>query len=189
MKHRWSGFTLVEMLVTVALLGLITALSVTALGPLQARYNRRQAADLVASTAARAQLLARESGRCHGLEVYKAGVTMTSNPVQVPLGQKGDRLRLVRRTTADCHRDLDDTVNPDPVEHVEWVRMPGRMEVRVNANKNPNPVEWRPNSRIRKGGEAVLLVTPTVGSDDPLVIRMMEQGPVCVGDSATEVCP
>ncbi len=187
MKQRRSGFTLVEMLVTVALLGLITALSVTALGPLQARYNRRQAADLVASTAARAQLLARESGRCHGLEVYKPGVT--GNPVQVPLGQKGDRLRLVRRTTADCHRDLDDTANPDPVEYVEWVRMPGRMEVRVDAAKNPNPVEWRPNSRIRKGGEALLWVTPTAGSDPPLAIRMMEQGPVCVGDSATEVCP
>jgi hypothetical protein len=50
-------------------------------------------------------------------------------------------------------------------------------------------VEWRPNSRIRKGGEALLWVTPTAGPGEPLAIRMMEQGPVCVGDSATEVCP
>jgi len=187
MKQRRSGFTLIEMLVTVALLGLITALSITALGPLQARYNRRQAADVVASTAARAQLLARETGRCHGLEVHKRDVA--GNIVKVTFGDKGDRLRLVRRTTADCHRALDDIINPDPVEPVEWVLMPGRMEVHVDASKNPNPVEWRPNSRIRQGGEAVLWVTPTAGSGQPLAIRMMEQGPVCVGDSATEVCP
>jgi prepilin-type N-terminal cleavage/methylation domain-containing protein len=187
MKHRRSGFTLIEMLVTVALLGLITALSVTALGPLQARYNRRQAADLVASTAARAQLLARETGRCHGLEVYETDAA--GNAIKVAIGQKGDRLRLIRRTTADCHRDQDDIINPDPLEEVEWVRMPGRMVVRIDATKNPNPLEWRPNSRIRKGGESLLWVEPSSGLGPALAIRMMEQGPVCVGESATEVCP
>jgi prepilin-type N-terminal cleavage/methylation domain-containing protein len=185
MKHRRSGFTLIEMLVTVALLGVITVLSVTALGPLQARYNRRQAADLVASTAARAQLLARETGRCHGLEVYMTGPANTRVPVA--FGDAGDQLRLVRRTTADCERDP--VGNPDGVDHVEWVRMPGGMLVRVDKVKNPNPPEWRPNSRIRKGGEALLWVTAKAGSNERLAIRMMEQGPVCVGESATEVCP
>ncbi|HLM47863.1 MAG TPA: type II secretion system protein [Myxococcaceae bacterium] len=187
MKHRRSGFTLIEMLVTVALLGVITVLSVTALGPLQARYNRRQAADLVASTAARAQLLARETGRCHGLEIHDEIGGVVSK-VTIP-GNTGDRLRLVRRTTADCHRDLIDTTNPDPVEPVEWVRMPGRMVVSVDTGKNVEPLEWRPNSRIRKGGETVLVVALKTDPSQRLLIRMMEQGPVCVSDSATEVCP
>jgi prepilin-type N-terminal cleavage/methylation domain-containing protein len=187
MKHRRSGFTLIEMLVTVALLGVITVLSVTALGPLQARYNRRQAADLVASTAARAQLLARESGRCHGLEIHKETAGVVSK-VTTP-GNKGDRLVLVRRTTADCHRDQSDTTNPDPLDPVETVRIPGGIEVSVHTGKNTEPLEWRPNSRIRKGGETVLVVSPKADPNLKLFIRMMEQGPVCVGESATEVCP
>ena len=189
MKHRRSGFTLIEMLVTVALLGVITVLSVTALGPLQARYNRRQAADLVASTAARAQLLARETGRCHALQVYRAGVSVSA-PEPVPEGQEGDRLRLVRRTTADCEREPNDTVNPDALEHLEWVRMPGRARVRIQTGSGKTRPEWRPNSRLRVLlAEAELRVVPTSGAE--LAIRMMANGPVCVSErlSPLEDCP
>ncbi len=176
MKQKRSGFTLIEMLVTVALLGLITALSVTALGPLQARYNRRQAADLVASAAARAQLSARETGRCHSLEVYK------SDTLAAGIGEAGDRLRLARRTTADCEGS-----NPSEVETVEWVRMPGRTKVLVPSTPTPKTKpEWRPNSRLR-AGETELWVVPTSGP--PLAIRMMRQGPVCVSDLSASFVP
>jgi prepilin-type N-terminal cleavage/methylation domain-containing protein len=176
MKHRRSGFTLIEMLVAVALLGVITALSITALGPLQARYNRRQAADLVASAAARAQLSARETGRCHSLQVYKADGTAAS------IGQWGDRLRLVRRTTADC-----ENTNPGEEEVVEWVRMPGRIEVQVpSATPAKTTPEWRPNSRLRQG-ETELRVMPKLGQ--PLAIRMMAQGPVCVSELSATLSP
>lgn len=177
MKHRRRGFTLIEMLVTVAVLGLLTAMSVTALGPLQARYNRRQAADLVASAAARAQLSARETGRCHGLEVYTADTS--GNPIPVAnIGDPGDRLRLVRRTTADCESELGE------VEFVEWVRMPGKIQVRVQAGMTQP--EWRPNSRVRQG-ETELRVVPSSGQE--LAIRMMVQGPVCVSELPLEDCP
>jgi prepilin-type N-terminal cleavage/methylation domain-containing protein len=173
MKQRRSGFTLIEMLVTVALLGLITTLSITALGPLQARYNRRQAADLVASAAARAQLSARETGRCHSLQVYKSD----GNPA--PSGQWGDRLRLARRTTADCESSI-----ASEVEDVEWVRMPGRIEIQVPLSKTTP--EWRPNSRLRQG-ETELRVRPKAGQ--PLAIRMMYQGPVCVSELSATLLP
>jgi len=67
--------------------------------------------------------------------------------------------------------------------------MPGRMVVSVDTGKNVEPLEWRPNSRIRKGGETVLVVALKTDPSQRLLIRMMEQGPVCVSDSATEVCP
>jgi prepilin-type N-terminal cleavage/methylation domain-containing protein len=181
MKQKRSGFTLIEMLVTVALLGLITALSITALGSLQARYTRRQAADLVASAAARAQLSARETGRCHSLEVYTSDTTAAS------IGVAGDRLRLARRTTADC-----ESSNPSELETVEWVRMPGKSKVVVPSTPTSKTrPEWRPNSRLRQGETELWVIPP---SGPPLAIRMMGQGPVCVSDlSATfvpvEACP
>jgi prepilin-type N-terminal cleavage/methylation domain-containing protein len=184
MKYRSRGFTLIELMVTVAILGLLTALSVTALGPLRDRYNRRQAAELVASAAARAQLSARETGRCHALEVY--GPDISGNIVPRARGMLGDRLRLVRRTTADCESSLGE------VELVEWVRMPGKMQVALASTVAPVPPlpapEWRPNSRIRENKDTELrVVAPT---NEQLVIRMMVQGPVCVSESnPLENCP
>jgi prepilin-type N-terminal cleavage/methylation domain-containing protein len=184
MKQRMRGFTMVELLVTVALLGLLTALSVTALGPLRDRYNRRQAAELTASAAARAQLLSRETGRCHTLEVYT--VDSGGNVSKAAVGVPGALLRIQRHMTADCH------TTPTPateLEHVEWVRMPGRMRVRVETG-NPE-AEWRPNSRLRNGTTQLRVA---VNSTSPaLAIRLMEQGPVCVSEvpasGTLENCP
>jgi prepilin-type N-terminal cleavage/methylation domain-containing protein len=179
MNQRMRGFTMVELLVTVALLGVLTALSVATLGPLRDRYNRRQAAELAASAAARAQLLARETGRCHTLEVYTADVS--GNPVKVAsVGDLGDRLRLQRRTTPDCEGDA---VALGELEHVEWVRMPGSMRVRVQAG-NTEP-EWRPNSRLRQGTTELRFVA----AGPELAVRLMGQGPVCVSEIPLEACP
>jgi prepilin-type N-terminal cleavage/methylation domain-containing protein len=179
MKQRMHGFTMVELLVTVAILGLLTALSVATLGPLRDRYARRQAAELAASAAARAQLLARETGRCHTLEVYTADAS--GNPVKVTnIGDLGDRLRLQRRTTADCETV---PVPTGELEHVEWVRMPGRVRVRVLAG-GTEP-EWRPNSRLRQGTTELRFVS----TGPELTVRLVAQGPVCVIDNPLEECP
>lgn len=183
MKHRRSGFTLVELMVTVGVLGLLTALSVAALGPLRDRYNRRQAAELVASAAARAQQSARETGRCHRLEVWAEDASGT--PFRVTnVGDPGDRLRLARRTTVDCEESVAKAEAAGELELVEWVRMPGRIRVRVEAGQSVP--EWRPNSRPT-GGTTELRVMPGTGQE--LAIRVMAQGPVCVSEIPLEDCP
>jgi type II secretory pathway pseudopilin PulG len=178
MKQRKHGFTLVELLTIVAILGLFTSLSVAALGPLRDRYNLRQAGELVASAAARAQLQARETGRCHTLQVYTLNAAGTAVPVS-NLGDEGDRLRVGRRTTADC----GDSTEAAPHEEIEWVRMPGRSRVRVTGTSEP---EWRPNSRLRKGATE-LRVWANVNEE--LVIQLMAPGAVCVSELPLEVCP
>lgn len=176
---RTQGFTLVEMLITVALLGVLTGLSVATLGPLKDRYSRRQAAELVASAAARAQLAARETGRCHTLEVYTADGS--GNPVKVTnVGDLGDRLRIRRRTTPDCESDA---IALGELEHVEWVRMPGQSRVRVQLPQQEP--EWRPNSRPRQGTSELRVVS----GGQELAVRVMAQGPVCVSELPLEGCP
>jgi prepilin-type N-terminal cleavage/methylation domain-containing protein len=183
MNQRMRGFTMVELMITVALLGLLTALSVATLGPLRDRYTRRQAAELAASAAARAQLLARETGRCHRLEVYTTDAS--GNPIEVTnIGDPGDRLRLQRRTTADCEHD--DPKSLGELEHVEWVRMPGRVRVRIQTAPGSPMPEWRPNSRLRQNLDTQLRVG---ASGSELVIRLMKQGPVCVSEATLEDCP
>lgn len=178
MKHRKHGFTLVELLTIVAILGLFTSLSVAALGPLRDRYNLRQAGELVASAAARAQLQARETGRCHTLQVYT--VNASGNPVQVTnLGAEGDRLRVARRTTADC----GDSLEAGPHEEIEWVRMPGRSRIRVTGTSEP---EWRPNSRLRQGATEFRV---RANANEELAIQLMAPGAVCVSELPLEACP
>lgn len=177
MKQRKHGFTLVELLTIVAILGLFTTLSVAALGPLRDRYNLRQAAELVASAAARAQLSARETGRCHTLQVYTADAA--GNPIAVTaVGSEGDRLRVQRRTTADC----GDSAEAAPHEHVEWVRMPGRTRIRVTGTSEP---EWRPNSRLRQGATELRVAN----ANEQLAIQLMTPGAVCVSELPLEACP
>ncbi|HEX8434655.1 type II secretion system protein [Archangium sp.] len=184
MNQRMRGFTMVELLVTVALLGLLTALSVATVGPLRERYSRRQAAELAASAAARAQLMARETGRCHTLEVYRADpVNPAGEPLEVlNIDEEGDRLRIRRRKTPDCE------IQPVPaaeLEHVEWVRMPGRMRVRVPTGKTEP--EWRPNSRLREVSTELRFRASATGPE--LAVRLMNQGPVCVSELPLEECP
>jgi type II secretory pathway pseudopilin PulG len=180
MKQRKHGFTLVELLTIVAILGLFTTLSVAALGPLRDRYNLRQATELAAAAAARAQLLARESGRCHTLQVYTVDASGNASPKGI--GSEGNHLRVQRRTTADC----GDSLEASPHEHVEWVRMPGRTRIWVPAGTSEP--EWRPNSRLREGATE-LRVAYDDKKGEQLVIQLMTPGAVCVSDLPLGACP
>ncbi|MFY0525917.1 prepilin-type N-terminal cleavage/methylation domain-containing protein [Archangium gephyra] len=177
MPRKTRGFTITEVLVTVALLGLFTGLTLTALGPLNGRYRRRQAAELVAAGAARARLLARDSGRCFHLEVYQ-------DDTPVSTGSPGNRLRLSRRATADCETPATEA----DLQLVETVPMPESTTVRVEPGA---AAVWRPNGRLH--GEdmnktpAKLRVTS--GGED-LSILLAVHGPVCVRDElSSEACP
>jgi hypothetical protein len=79
---------------------------------------------------------------------------------------------------------LADAETAGELEHVEWVPMPGRMVVRVEAG-NSVP-QWRPNSRLTGGTTELRVVT---GGGQELAIRMMVQGPVCVSEIPLEDCP
>jgi prepilin-type N-terminal cleavage/methylation domain-containing protein len=177
MPRKTRGFTLTEVLVTVALLGLFTGLALTALGPLNGRYRRRQAAELVAAGAARARLFARDSGRCFHLEVYQ-------DDTPVGTGSPGNRLRLSRRATADCERP----VTVADLQPVEWIPMPSLTTVRVEPGVE---AVWRPSGRLYKEDmtktPAKLRVT---SGGEELSILLAVQGPVCVREEpSSEVCP
>ncbi|HEX5748179.1 MAG TPA: prepilin-type N-terminal cleavage/methylation domain-containing protein [Archangium sp.] len=177
MPRKPRGFTLTEVLVTVALLGLFTGLAIVSLGPLNGRYRRRQAAELVAAGAARARLFARDSGRCFHLDVYQ-------DDTPVIAGAPGNRLRLSRRPTADCE-------NPTPLaqlQPVEWIPMPSLTTVRVEPGVE---AVWRPNGRLHTEDmtktPAKLRVT---SGGEELSVLLAVNGPVCVRDEpSSEVCP
>jgi prepilin-type N-terminal cleavage/methylation domain-containing protein len=164
------GFTLLELMITVAILAVLTTVSVSALGPLRARYNRRQAAELVASAAARMRLEARETGRCHAFQVYNGGTA-------VALGTPGDRIRLVRLKHADC----ESTPTSTDLEEVEWVRMPEPARVRVVSGSE---VVFRPNGRLLNGNGELRLAA----GGRELIVQLRVQGPICIND-VTGPCP
>lgn len=177
MTRKTRGFTLTEVLVTVALLGLFTGLALTALGPLNGRYRRRQAAELVAAGAARARLFARDSGRCLYLEVYQ-------DDTPLPTGSPGNRLHLSRRATADCERPATEA----DLQPVETVPMPSLTTVRVEPGVE---AVWRPTGRLHtedvKKTPAKLRVT---SGGEELSILLAVHGPVCVTeDLSSEECP
>ena len=176
------GFTLLELMTTLAIFGVITALTVAALGPLKDRYNHEQAVEMATGAAVRAQLLARESARCHVLEVY-AGTNLVANDIP------GDRLRIQRRRTADC-----DSAVPDPtrVEHVEWLMMPEGVTV---TQVGPGKAEWRPNGRLQSvdadintARDAWLAVT-TQRRSRTTDILFRRQGSICIMGASVGNCP
>lgn len=177
MPRTKRGFTLTEVLVTVALLGMFTGLTITAIGPLNGRFRRRQAAELVAAGAARARLFARDAGRCFHLEVYQ-------DDTPVSAGSPGNRLRLSRRASADC----ESAATAADLQLVESVPMPSATTVRVETGVAP---VWRPNGRLRDEG---MTKTPaklrvTAGGEE-LSILLAVHGPVCVTEAlSSEACP
>ncbi|OJT24854.1 hypothetical protein BO221_10630 [Archangium sp. Cb G35] len=177
MPRKKRGFTLTEVLVTVALLGLFAGMAVVALGPLNGRYRRRQAAELVAAGAARARLFARDSGRCFHLDVYQ-------DDTPVSTGTPGNRLRLSRRPSADCE-------HPTPVadlQPVEWISMPSLTTVRVEPGVE---AVWRPSGRLHTEDIAKTPAKLRVTSGgEELSILLAVHGPVCVREEpSSEVCP
>ncbi|WP_375770633.1 prepilin-type N-terminal cleavage/methylation domain-containing protein [Archangium gephyra] len=177
MPRKTRGFTLTEVLITVALLGLFTGLTLTALGPLNGRYRRRQAAELVAAGAARARLFARDSGRCFHLEV-------SQDDTPVSTGSPGNRLRLSRRASADC----ETPASAADLQLVESVPMPPLTTVRVETGV---AAVWRPNGRLRdEDGTRTPAKLRVTSGDGELSILLAVHGPVCVTETlSSETCP
>jgi prepilin-type N-terminal cleavage/methylation domain-containing protein len=164
------GYTLMELMTTVALLAVLSTLSVTGLQPVVTRFRQRQAVDATAQFFMRARQRALETGRCHLVEVMHEGAV-------VPSGNEGTALRMQRRPTADCVSPA----NPATLVDVEAMTLPERMRVR---QATPGVPVYLPNGRI-DGGATVLL---WVGVDVPEEVRVLPHGPVCVM-SLGESCP
>lgn len=160
------GYTLLELMTVVALLMILSALSVTGLQPLVTRFRRQEAVEATAQFLVRARQRAMETGRCHLVEVVEAAVPV---PLAVPLGDEGNGLRMLSRTDADC---VSAPV-PAALREVESVTLAERSRVRpVTAD----PIVFMPNGRIQ-GGFTVRLM---VGLEERDEVRALPHGPVCV---------
>jgi Tfp pilus assembly protein FimT len=166
------GFTLMELMVTVALLMLMSAMVAIGLQPLQARFRLRLATDATAQLLVRARQRAVETGRCHHVEVLASGT-----PVEP--GAAGDTLRVSRRRDADCESPVD----PITLVEVERVPLPERMAVR---QEKSGSLVFRPNGRTWDNASWRFSVGP---EDAPRAVVAAPLGPVCALESLEEACP
>ncbi len=166
------GYTLMELMVTVALLAMMSAMTAVGLGPLQARYRLRRAVDATAQLLVRTRLRAIETGRCHQIEVL-------ADSIPVSGGAPGDALRVSRRRDADCES------RPDPLAfvEVERVTLPERMQVRL---ENSGSLVIRPTGRIWDNAPWRF----QVGREGTLrTVVAAPNGPVCALEDEAGGCP
>jgi prepilin-type N-terminal cleavage/methylation domain-containing protein len=166
------GYTLMELMVTVALLAMMSAMTAVGLGPLQARYRLRKAVDATTQLLVRTRLRAVETGRCHQVEILADGIPVSA-------GTPGDSLRVSRRRDADCESRAD----PLAFIEVERLSFPERIEVRL---EDTNPLVFRPTGRTWDNAPRRLQVS-RAGA-----LRIVEAapiGPVCALEHELEACP
>jgi prepilin-type N-terminal cleavage/methylation domain-containing protein len=156
------GFSLLELMTVVALLAILSALSVTGLQPLMTRFRQQQAADATAQFLVRARQRALETGRCHGVEVLDSGAPVVA-------GTPGTVLRMRSRPTADCEVSAASVTFTD----VETLTLPERMQVK---QETAGTAVYLPNGRLQGGAR----MTWWVGTDAPREVRALANGPVCV---------
>ncbi len=166
------GYTLMELMVTVALLALMSAMTAVGLQPLQARFRIRKATDATAQLLVRARQRAVETGRCHQVEVLADGIPVRS-------GAPGDMLRVSRRRDADCESPAD----PLALVEVERITLPERMQV---TQEKTDALVFRPTGRIRGDVPWSFQVGDASASR---VVVAAPNGPVCVLEDAGGACP
>jgi prepilin-type N-terminal cleavage/methylation domain-containing protein len=175
------GFSLLELMTTLAIFGLVATLSIASLGPLKDRYSHQMAVEVVTGAIARAQLMARESGRCHAVQVYaRAGTPRAINTT-------GERVAILRRATANCGDGGTSSPTTDLVL-VESVLLPetNTLKLVYTAAPDATEVEVRPNGRQRKEAKALLQV---LGRRQTTSVVMAPMGVICVFDGAVGACP
>jgi prepilin-type N-terminal cleavage/methylation domain-containing protein len=166
------GYTLMELMVTVALLAMMSAMTVVGLGPLQRRYQLRKAVDASAQLLVRTRLRAVETGRCHQVEILADGIPVSA-------GTPGDALRVSRRRDADCESRAD----PLALVEVERVSFPERIQVRLEES---SPLVFRPTGRTWDNTPRRLRVDR---GEVPRIVVAAPNGPVCVIEDEAEGCP
>jgi prepilin-type N-terminal cleavage/methylation domain-containing protein len=166
------GYTLMELMVTVALLGLMSALTAAGLQPLQASFRLRRATDATAQLLVRARQRAVETGRCHQVELLADGLP-------VGLDSSADAIRVSRRRDADCESRVD----PLALVEVETLTLPERMRVR---QRGLGLLVFRPNGRTWDGASWRFRVE---GGDDARAVVVAPHGPICALEGMDGSCP
>jgi prepilin-type N-terminal cleavage/methylation domain-containing protein len=172
--------TLVEVLIVVALLGVLSALAVLGARPMSNRFRQRDGVEQAAQLVSEAQVRARATGRCHRVVAQLAGAL-------APAGTPGDSLVLQARPTADCE------VAPGTVVWVDLERAALSASVRpVNVDNGTwTWSEFRPNGRVRlNGGTGVGALIIQADDLQPQLVLTVNQGVTCQLDQATPgPCP
>lgn len=169
-----AGFSLLEMMTVVALIGIVTSLAVGSLEPLRARLTARHAAEVVAAALGSARERAAARGRC----VYVELLTAEGKPVEP--GDRATALRLrpwARPGCSGAPRESD----LDPGERIALPQT-----ATVSLPKGARPLHWLPNGRPRDGRT---LLETRYGVDQAWV-EAVAQGVVCLkSSSAPGGCP
>jgi prepilin-type N-terminal cleavage/methylation domain-containing protein len=166
------GYTLMELMVTVALLAMMSTMTIAGMQPLLARFRLRQATEATAQLLVRTRLRAVETGRCHQIEVL-------AESLPVSPGAPGDTLRVSRRRDADCEGRAD----PLALVEVERMRLPERMGVR---QEGAGSLVFRPTGRTWDNASWRFLVGP---ADAERAVVAAPHGPVCALEGAQGACP
>jgi prepilin-type N-terminal cleavage/methylation domain-containing protein len=159
------GFTLIEMCVVVAIIGIMTALAVPDLTPVIYAARRDAAASEVITFLERARRSAMAEGRCYRVTLP------TPNSIA-----------MARRTHANCF---------DPVTDTAWsevanvVLQPG-FSFAVATLPTGNPIVFRPTGRLRGDGDlditddgARIVITTPALADRHTVIFVTTAGRIC----------
>jgi len=180
------GITLLELLVVLALLGVLTAMSAAALGPMTRRYRISQGAEQVSQAVYLARALSRETSRCHLVEVLDA-----AGNVLAP-GGAGSIVRVRRRATADCETAIVEPPVSPLLTEVERVRLPTGVSVKLSflpAGPARPEVMWRPNGRLTTNtNSARFTLASTVAASTTSVVQVDPQGAICVDPSPPGAC-
>jgi len=170
------GMTLIELMVVVAILAILAAISATAVGPMVSRYRQMVSAEAAAQLVSQARVEARQQGRCYRVQVTAAGTPVAP-------GTPGDALHVVRRSNADCK-----TTTPALVADLRFsdVRLPVGIQALVPTGSTEP--EFRPNGYTQDGLDTELQVGPAGAPTTRITIRSF--GPICANlMSAAVTCP
>ena len=170
------GMTLIELMMAVAILAILAALSATALTPTVGRYRQMVAAEAAAQIVAQARVEARQQTRCYRVQVLAGGAPMAP-------GTPGDTLHVVRRLDADCQTNAPGLAADTRIDDV---RLPRGIEAVVPAAFTEP--EFRPNGYTQNGFDTEIQVGPAGAPNTRLVIR--SYGPICSGPiNPVQPCP
>jgi prepilin-type N-terminal cleavage/methylation domain-containing protein len=170
------GMTLIELMVVVAILAILAAISATALGPMVGRYRQMVAAEAVAQIVSQARVEARQQGRCYRVQVTAAGTPVAP-------GTPGDAMHVVRRDSADCQ-----TSTPTLVADARFsdVRLPQGIQALVPSTFTEP--EFRPNGYTQDQLDTEVQVGPAGAPNTRITIR--SYGPICAGPiTPVQPCP
>jgi prepilin-type N-terminal cleavage/methylation domain-containing protein len=183
------GFTLIELMTSVAIIAIMAALSVGGLAPTIRRVSMQQGATDVAAGLARGRALARATNRCVRLDVVNGLASPLISTLPTLAGVvAGSALRMTRWSDADCEDATAATYAG--VQYVAAVSLPSDVTIAFHA-AGSNPVVWRGNGRVLGAvGPTQLDLVSSQDASIATSVVIAPNGPICIfPTSAIGACP